>query len=240
MSSCRGSFRTLLLYDVADEIDLGQLRTLLGAEPPARSPGFKLPAPLYVRFERPPVVERCEAMALAGGGRAEARLRYFDYGVVSLELEQPFEGGWDELIALSNRRIDAADIEQQALEIVRRRLEKLRPALRKPYAQWLDEAYHVVHLREVRDEAGAALTASQLIAQHGREIGQVIRGEALALSEGEQKEVLASSMSYYPTDLLVVGWLRWSTIRPKAPRPSSNCSSMPTRNCSSTGVTTRS
>jgi hypothetical protein len=35
----------------------------------------------------------------------------------------------------------------------------------------------------------------------------VIRGENRALSEGEQKEVLASSLSYYPCDLLVVGWL---------------------------------
>ncbi len=220
MVSCQGSFRTLLLYDVADETDLAQLRNLLGAEPPARSPGFKLPAPQYVRFERPPVEERCEAIVLAGGRRAEVRLRYFDYGVVSLEFEQPFEGGWDELIALSNRWIDAADIEQQALEIVRRRLEKLGPALRKPYSLLLDEAYHVVHLRAVRDAGGNALTASQLIAQHGREISQVIRGEALALSEGEQKEVLASSMSYYPADLLVVGWLAalvYDTVEGAAP-----------------------
>jgi hypothetical protein len=34
----------------------------------------------------------------------------------------------------------------------------------------------------------------------------VIRGETQQLSEAEQKEVLAARLSYYPNDLLVVGW----------------------------------
>ena len=36
---CRGSFRALLLYDIAEEFNFDQLRRLLGAESPARSPG---------------------------------------------------------------------------------------------------------------------------------------------------------------------------------------------------------
>ena len=35
----------------------------------------------------------------------------------------------------------------------------------------------------------------------------MIRGETQPLPDSEQKEVLASSLSYYPSDLLVVGWL---------------------------------
>jgi hypothetical protein len=50
MDTCRGSFHALLLYDVADEIDLDRVRELLGATPPSRKPEFKLPAPVYVRF----------------------------------------------------------------------------------------------------------------------------------------------------------------------------------------------
>ena len=50
------------------------------------------------------------------------------------------------------------------------------------------------------------LTGRQLIANHRREISQVVRGEVRALAETEEGEILASSMSYYPTDLLVVGW----------------------------------
>ena len=122
--TCRGSFRALLLYDVAEEFDLDELRRLLGAEPPARSPGFKLPAPGYVRFERPPVLEACEPIHLATGESANARLRYFDYGVVSLEIEMRFETDWPGLIALSNRWIEAGEVEQRGLKSVRDRLSR--------------------------------------------------------------------------------------------------------------------
>jgi len=203
---CSGCIRALLLYDVAEEFDLNELRRLLGPEPPTRSPGFKSSAPGYVRFERPPVVEASDPIVLATGESANATLRYFDYGVVSLEVETGFESDWPGLIRISNRWIEAGEIEQRGLKYVRDRLARLQPALRKPYSEWLDEVYYVVHLRQVGRDPGS-LSAAELLAQYGREISQVIRGEQQALSEAEQKEVLAASLSYYPNDLLVAGWL---------------------------------
>jgi hypothetical protein len=204
---CRGHFRALLLYDIAEEFDLDELRRLIGGEPPARSPGFKLPAPDYVRFERPPVPEPCEPMVLSTGETAQVRLRYFEFGVVVLEFELRFETDWPGLIELSNRWIEAGEVERRGPKTVRDRLARLQSAVRKPYPEWLDETYYVIDLREIFDESGVTPAGSQLIAQYGREISQVIRGEKQALSEGEQREVLASSLSYYPADLLVVGWL---------------------------------
>ncbi len=207
MAICRGSFRALLLYDIAEEFDLTEVRRSLGSEPPSRSPDFKLAVPGYVRFERPPAFEACAPIRLASGEAANAGLRYFDYGAVSLEIEMGFETDWPGLIALSNRWIEAGEVEQQGLKIVRDHMSRLQAAVRKPYAEWLDETYYVIHLREVREETSPPLTAPELTAQHGREISQVIRGESQALSEAEQKEVLASSLSYYPSDLFVAGWL---------------------------------
>jgi hypothetical protein len=204
---CSGSLHALLLYDIAEELDLDEIRRLLGAQPPARSPGFKLPAPDYVRFERAPVLELCEPIYLSTGDTASASLRYFEYGVVSLEVEMRFETDWPGLIALSNGWIEAGEVERRGPKTVRDHLTRLQPALRKPYRDWLDEAYYVIHLRGIYEETGVPAPGSQLIARYGREISQVIRGETQALSESEQKEVLASSISYYPTDLLVVGWL---------------------------------
>ena len=204
---CRGSLRALLLYDIAEEFNLDALRVLLGAEAPSRSPGFKLPAPGYVRFERPPVVEPCEPIHLATGETATARLRYFDYGVVSLEVKIEFETDWPGLIALSNRWIESGEIEQRGLKVARDRLARTGPAIVKPYSEWLDEVYYVIHLLDVFGPDGAPVTGSRLISQYGREVSQVIRGEPHALSDVEQREVLASSLSYYPEDVLVVGWL---------------------------------
>jgi hypothetical protein len=197
----------LLLYDVAEEFDLDQLRALLGVEPPRRSPGFKLPAPDYVRFERPPVVEVLEPVQLATGESVSASLRYFHYGVVSLEIVMPFETDWPGLISLSNRWIETGEVERRGTKTVVDRLAPLRPAVHKPYAEWLDEAYYVIHLREVDEGTGVPITGAELIARYGREISQVIRGETQPLSPGEQNEVLAASLTYYPTDLFVVGWM---------------------------------
>ena len=57
MRPLRGSFWVFVLYDVAEEIELGKLGDLVGAQPIPQQPGFKHPAPEYVRFERPPAVE---------------------------------------------------------------------------------------------------------------------------------------------------------------------------------------
>ena len=207
MSNCAGSLRALLLYDIAEEFDLTELRRLLGVEPPARSPGFRAPAPSYVRFERPPVPEAGEPIQWATGESVRVGFRYFDYGVAGVELEMPFDTDWPGLIALSNRWIESGEIEQCGLRLMRDHIARLQPAIRKPYPEWLDEAYYVVHLSEARGLDGAPLTAPQLIAHYGREITQVVRGETQPLSEGEQREVLASSISYYSSDMLLVGWL---------------------------------
>jgi hypothetical protein len=211
----------LLLYDVAEEFDLGQLRRLLDVGTPARSPGFKAPAPEYVRFERPPVVESCDPIRLSTGDSATATLRYFDYGVVSLQFDLQFDTDWPGLIALSNQWIESGEVERHGANSVRARLAHLGSAIRKPYAEWVDEAFYVIHLRDVSDlKTGAAVPGGQLIADYGCEISQVIRGETQVLSESEQREVLSSSISYYPSDVLVVGWLAaliYDTLEGAAP-----------------------
>jgi len=207
MTTCRGSFRALILYDVAEEIELNLVRESLGAEPPGRKPEFKLPAPGYVRFEKPPVVEACESLGLSTGESFECRLKYFDYGVISLELELAFDTSWKDLIRLSNRLMETPEIEQKSLQVVRKRVDALGHALRKAYSDWLDEVYYAVHVREVHSPGERVLTAADLLAEHGATIAQIVRGDINPLSPAEEKEVLGSSMSYYSTDLLVAGWM---------------------------------
>ncbi len=46
-----------------------------------------------------------------------------------------------------------------------------------------------------------------MLAQRGEQIAQIIRGESVPLAEAERNEALQSSLSYYPCDLLVAGWV---------------------------------
>jgi hypothetical protein len=197
-----GSFWIFFLYDVCEEIDLENLRDIPGVEF-RREPPFRHPTPDYVRFERPPVVERLEPIVLSSGDRFLGELDYYEYGVVSLKLELPFELDWSELVDLSSRWIAAPELETHAARMVRRCLQRVQAALVKPREDWLSEDYYIIHLK---DTAGPAVTASDLIIHHGADIAKIVRGELADLSAGEAGEVLSSRMSYSPDDLLVVSW----------------------------------
>ncbi len=207
MRPLRGSLWALVLYDVAEQIQLDQLRGLVNTEPPESQPRFKHLAPEYVRFERPPVVEYPEPVTVASGQQFQARIKYFDYGVLSVELRLEFEADWQELIRLSNRWILSPEIERSSAELMRSRIEKIRPALDTPYSNCLSEDYYIIHLDQTLDEGGSPLSASTMLATRGPEIAQIVRGESTALSETECRDVLQSSLSYYPSDLLVAGWV---------------------------------
>ena len=194
-----GSVWILWLYDVCEEINLDALRKILGVEL-RREPSFRHPSPEYVRFERPPVVQPLGPIVLDNGSRLEGQLNYYEYGVVSIKLEVPFETDWQQLTELSHRWMSTPDLEARAAQTVRQCLEKARPALIEPRENWLSEDYTVIHLNN------ATMTAAELIAQHGNRIAGMVRGEQAELSAEETAEILGSRLSYYPDDLLVVGW----------------------------------
>ncbi|HVN04025.1 MAG TPA: hypothetical protein VMT86_06375 [Bryobacteraceae bacterium] len=201
-----GTFWLLFLYDICEEIRLDQLRAILGAQPAGREPSFRQPAPEYVRFQKPPVIEYPEPLVLETGERLPQRVHYYEYGVVSIELQVPFEFDWQGLMRLSSRSIAAPEIEKQAADSVRRRLKRAQPALVKPYSEWLTEDYYIIQLLPVIGGDGNTVTADALIAERGGEIAQIVRGELLPLADDERMEILQSRRSYYPDDLVVIGW----------------------------------
>ena len=200
-----GSFWILVLFDVAEQIRLDQLRSILGAASGGQ-PALKHPAADYVRFERPPVIEDGGSISSINGDQFQCRLKYFDYGVVSVELEMDFAGRWEELVSLSSRWIDAPEAERCAADVLAKHLERARPALDQPYSSWLTEDYRIIHIREARNDDGGVPTAPGMIDAHGDHIAQIVLGETVPVSDAERERVLRSGMSYYPADLVVTGW----------------------------------
>src|SRR5262245_5179626 len=165
-----GSVLVLIQFDVCEEIRLDRLREIFGARRLAH-PLFKHPAPGYVRYQRPPVVEPIEPLVLESGERLEGQIKYYDYGVLSVVLELPFTGDWDTLIRLASRWVWDVDFSGHATRIARRKLERAAPALVKPYKEWLSEDYFIFHVREM---AGSP-PADELIATQGGRIAQIVR-----------------------------------------------------------------
>jgi hypothetical protein len=200
-TTLRGSVLVLLQFDVAEAIRLDRLQELIRART-IQQPIHKHPAPGYVRYQRPPVVEPLETLVLESGERLQGEIKYYDYGVVSLVYELPFADGWGKLTRLASRWVWEVDFAAQATAIVRASLERAAPALIKPYKEWLSEDYLIFHIREI----DGAPTVADLIQQHGSRIAQVVRGDTGQLAESEINEVLQSRVSYYANDLTVIGW----------------------------------
>jgi len=197
----QGSVLVLIQFDVCEEIRLDQLRQIFGART-IEQPNLKHPAPGYVRYLRPPVVEPVEPLVLESGERLEGQIKYYDYGVISVVFELPFSGDWDTLVRLASRWVWDIDFSAQAARVARQKLERSAPALVKPYPDWLSEDYFIFHVRE----SSGAPSAAELIGAHGARIAQIVRGENAQLSDGERNEILQSKISYYPNDLAVIGW----------------------------------
>jgi hypothetical protein len=200
VDNLQGRIALLVLYDVSDEIKLEELQRLIGGKPLA--PTFKHPAPEYVRFERPPVIEPLDPISLPTGEHFTASVQYYDYGVVSVLLHYQFSGSWRQLETLAGSWISGNVFDVLSRKIVERKVEVIAPAMDKRYDHWLSEDYCIVHLHTIPDVADAAA----LLRKHGGDISQIVRGETSPLAESERNEILQAHMSYYPNDLVVIGW----------------------------------
>jgi hypothetical protein len=196
----QGSVLVLIQFDVCEEINLDSLRDIFGAR--RQEASFKHPAPGYVRFQRAPVVQPVEPLILESGERLDVQIKYYDYGVLSVVFELPFTGDWDTLVRLASRWVWDTDFTSFAQKIVKQKIERARPALVKLYDSWLHEDYFVFHVRDIAGNPSAV----ELLAAHGGRIAQIVRGENVPLSDGEQQEIMQSKISYYPNDLAVISW----------------------------------
>jgi len=201
-----GSIRIFVFFDVGEAFELDKLRTLLDPHGKPTQPDFPRRTPEYVRFENPPITESSEPLTLPSGEAVVCSIKYYEYAIVEVQLEVAFQGNWDTLMTQTARWMDAPDIEPESRAVVTRHLQKVSTAIIRPREEWLQENYLVVDLHQVDDETGTPVTADRILGIHGEQIGQLLRGEQAPLARSTNDRVLQGSLSYYATDLLVVGF----------------------------------
>jgi hypothetical protein len=196
-----GTLTAIYLFDVAEQIDLPRLRQALGLAPEARGVSTAV-APAYLRYQTPPLVIDGEIVGLASMDGFRARLKFFDYGVVSLALSRSFAGQWTDLVATSQRYIENVALEARSEDAVRAIIERCGSAMSHTRNPFLSEDYLVVSIHQL----DSPLSADELLATNGPHIAQLLRGEAQPLSRQEQEEVLRNRLSYLVTDVVVPTW----------------------------------
>jgi len=197
-----GQLCAFYLFDIAESIDLPRLTTLLGGAPePARFVA-RPSAPSYVQYHQPPLQIDAEAIGLPALDGWHARLKTFDYGVVSVSWTRKFSGTWDELVALGVEVPSDASLERTAEQQCRALVDRIKPALTQLRDRFLSEDYFVFSL----DADANPMSAETLMGADGERIAQLLRGEHAALSAQEREEVLRHRLSYLANDLVIPTW----------------------------------
>ena len=197
-----GAIHAFYLFDVADAIDLPALRARFGDRASPATLADKAPGPPRVRYVTPPLLVDGAAAEVPAIDGFKPRLKFYDYGVISLMLSRPFAGSWAELLQLSQKFIESEPLEDWATGACQRVIRSIEPALVKGRAAVLDEDYLAFVVHAVDEPT----TADLLLEQHGSDIAQLVRGERLALSRQERDEILRHRLSYLADDLIVPAW----------------------------------
>jgi len=161
VESISGFVHAFFLFDVAQAIDLDRLRVRLGGDARRmqlddRSAGT--PAVIYLA---PPLSCDGDVLGLGELDGFRVRIKFFDYGVISLFLSKPFGGNWTDLIGWSQALIESEPLERRATEACARIVERVRTDLTDVRRTFLGEDYLVFALTHVSD----ASTADDVLAR---------------------------------------------------------------------------
>ncbi len=202
MSSLTGSIHAFYLFDVADTIDLKALSAMFGGRAAAATLYDKAPGPPRLRYIQPPIVIDGGALGEPQIGPLRLRVKFFDYGVISLALTRSFSGSWADLVALGQDLIENEPLGQRAEDACRRIVERVRGSLRDVRSAFLDEDYVAFAITAI----DPAIDGDRLRERYGAEIAQLLRGERQPLSLQEREETLRHRLSYLTDDLVIPAW----------------------------------
>jgi hypothetical protein len=196
------SLTAFYLFDVAEQIDLESLHRVIGGGATNARLTTKAFSPSYLQYSTAPVVVDGEAIDLREVDGFRLRVKFFDYGVLSLALTRPFVGEWPELIALGQKYLENEELEQHAERVARTIAERFGPCLTAARSTYLAEDYLVVAVSGLEER----LTADELMTTRGEEIALLVHGERQPLSRQERDETMRNRLSYLIDDLVVPTW----------------------------------
>jgi hypothetical protein len=190
------------LFDVAETIDLAAIPALV-AGPSSRARLTPKPAtPPYVQYDTPPLSFEGEAVDAPAIGGFRARIRVYDYGVISIGWSRPFAGEWQDLMSIGQTLIESDEFERRTEALCRTIVDRLRPALIGYRDAFLSEDYLVYAITQL----DRPLSADQLVEARGNSIASILRGERQTLSRQETTKILRHRISYLADDLVIPTW----------------------------------
>jgi hypothetical protein len=206
-----GKIIALRLFDIANEVDLKLAQELWsqvarGASTrrqlmatPSKAVSFGVP-PLNLELDPVPLVFGADTVL------ATASMRIYDFGIASVSLAIPIaDFSWPRFsrrVNDVNLMIGPAAATDLWNGLVAQTCQILAPALTRPAPTPLQEDYLIAVVNQFDRPISAAAV------QESVDLVPVLSGEERALSEGERRDLMRHTFSYYPDDLAVIAWDR--------------------------------
>ncbi|HZV77030.1 MAG TPA: hypothetical protein VFF63_04605 [Candidatus Babeliales bacterium] len=196
----RAAVRAYYLFDVADTIDLAKMSAIGGdTRAPAALPLRRQTTP-YLQFPTPPLVASLPDGEF-DGERCAVRVKFYDYGVISLRLTFSAAGSWNDLSVLTERARADEEITDFAEATVKRICDEYAHALDERHPP-LVEDYIIVEV----ERFDQSLDAETLLNEHSAALASLLLGETRMLAAAEAHEALRVRFSYHEDDLAIVQW----------------------------------
>ncbi|MBV8280968.1 MAG: hypothetical protein JO347_02750, partial [Candidatus Eremiobacteraeota bacterium] len=187
------TFYTSFLFDVSDTIDLTKLRSIAGesAEPaPLR---FRAaPTAEHIQFAVPPLGANLPPVAL-DGVTASARVKIYDYGVISIRFAFPYSGPWSGYIDLAIGLRAGDRLVSEARRVLDEILRDCASALGDPHPTLVED-----YFTSALERLDVPLDAAALLDHYGAAIVGLMHAEHQPLAPAEQDETLRQHFSYLP------------------------------------------
>lgn len=201
-----GHILVYYLFDIADEINLEQVRTIWAGRATDSRLVSRRASTHYMQFDHAPILLPLgqQKLQLDDGSwlDSQVRAKVFDFGVVSFCWTIPMPSSWQLLNQHAKLYIDSEEIAQQTRKLLKDLQVDLAGALKKANQDILMEDYTIFYVQNF----GTHVSSEQLIELAGQDIATILRGETKALSGAERENALDQKISYFADDLVITTW----------------------------------
>lgn len=196
----QGRFHAYFIFDVADSIDLAILKDLRSDWTKSVLVPHAVPSATFVQVEVAPLMTRLPDLRIEGENAA-VRIKFYDYGAVSIRLSLPFTGAFPKIIDSLHRLRQSDMLFRQAKEVLNQSLTAVSGALKKQHDPVMED-YYVVEVNAFDRQIGA----SELLREYKQALSILVLGETRTLTASEEDESLRLRFSYFESDLSIIQW----------------------------------
>jgi hypothetical protein len=200
-----GLVHVVFAFDVGLSVDLARCRQHVTDMTETAKIKHKGHAPSYFQFDPPPlrIIQEISALEIAGRCTSSTvEVTVYDFGGVSVRYTIPFEGPFEDMIALSCVLSETEQFRDDSRTRVAHLLTVIESAVDRPNIDDITEDFLIFQVQEFTD----GIELEELWTTRSGETARLLRSERDRLSEQEVSEAMSARVSFGCDDVALVDW----------------------------------